>query len=260
MQVTKLSPFGARIDGVDIADLTKARAEGIAGTAAQHGVAILRGQSCDDHRFVAFLSALGPMTFTEGETRLAGRPELNVVSNIGRETPPRSVFHTDTSYVSAPPAFTALRAVTVPQAGGETVFTSTYDAYDRLDAELQERLQGAELLHEVTGVTPGDGQETQCWHPVLRRHPATGRISLFLSTPARCTALRLADGSDASALIPELYAHATSQAHELRHAWAAGDVVIWDNRCTLHRGDHTSCRGNRVLHRGMVAGERPVAA
>ncbi|WGH79411.1 TauD/TfdA dioxygenase family protein [Jannaschia ovalis] len=224
------------------------------------GVAVIEGTDVSDAEFVAFLERLGPLTFTEGEASHPGQPKLNVVSNMGRKTKPRSVFHTDTSYVSRPPAFTALKAERIPEAGGETVFTNQFDALERLDAETQARLKGARVLHRVTGVNPGDGAETETWHPLLRRHPVSGRVALWLSTPERCVDLELADGSRVPQMVAELYAHSTDPAHHWRHRWKAGDIVIWDNRCTLHKADHSAVVGDRVLHRGMVGGEEPVAA
>jgi taurine dioxygenase len=224
------------------------------------GVVVIRDAGLSDAEFVAFLQALGPLTFTDGEAPHPEEPLLNVVSNVGRTTPPRSVFHTDTSYVDRPPAYTALKAERVPEAGGETVFANLYDAHDRLSGPLRERLRGAEVLHEVTGVTPSDGAQTRAWHPLFRRHPISGRVALWLSTPERCTDLRLPGGIRMPEIVRELYAHATDPAHEMRHRWRPGDVVIWDNRCTLHKGDHSAVSGDRVLHRGMVLGEAPLAA
>ncbi|WP_179379103.1 TauD/TfdA dioxygenase family protein [Jannaschia marina] len=220
------------------------------------GVVVIEGAGVDDDSFVAFLEALGPLAFTEGETPLEGQPKLNFVTNVGRMRPPRSVFHTDTSYVSAPPAFTALKAERIPDAGGETVFTNQFDAFDRLSPDLKLRLRGAQVLHKATGVP----DPTETWHPLFRRHPVSGRTALFLSTPERCVDLELADGTRQAALIEALYAHSTDPAHEWRHRWSEGDIVIWDNRCTLHKADHSAVVGDRVLHRGMVAGEVPVAA
>lgn len=220
------------------------------------GVVVIDGGGISDDAFVAFLEDLGPLTFTEGETPLDGQPKLNFVTNVGRMTPPRSVFHTDTSYVATPPAFTALKAEKIPASGGETVFTNQFDAFERLSPDLKLRLRGARVLHKATGVP----DPTETWHPLFRRHPVSGRTALFLSTPERCVDLELADGTRQAALTEALYAHSIDPAHEWRHAWAAGDIVIWDNRCTLHKADHSAVVGDRVLHRGMVAGEVPVAA
>ncbi|MEM9795021.1 MAG: TauD/TfdA family dioxygenase [Pseudomonadota bacterium] len=234
--------------------------DSVRGALAEVGVVVIPDAQVTDSAFVDFLECLGPLTFTDGEAPLAGQPKLNVVSNIGRTRPPRSVFHTDTSYVSKPPAFTALKAERIPASGGETVFTNQFDAYDRLDDDLKTQLSGAHVLHRVTGVSPGAGSETESWHPLFRRHPISGRTALFLSTPERCIDLRLTGGAHKAEIIPDLYAHSTDPAHELRHRWAQGDIVIWDNRCTLHKGDHSAVVGDRVLHRGMILGEVPIAA
>ncbi|MEM7641812.1 MAG: TauD/TfdA family dioxygenase [Pseudomonadota bacterium] len=222
------------------------------------GVVVIAAANVSDGDFVALLEALGPLTFTEGETPHPDQPKLNVVSNVGRARPPRSVFHTDTSYISQPPAFTALKAERIPEAGGDTVFTNQFDAYDRLNPDLKWCLTGARVLHRITGVETSGERET--WHPLFRRHPVSGRVALFLSTPERCIALERADGSRADDLIADLYSHSTDPAHVWRHRWGPGDIVIWDNRCTLHKGDHSAVVGDRILHRGMVAGERPMAA
>lgn len=224
------------------------------------GVVLVEGASVSDADFVAFLERLGPLTFTEGEAPHPEQPKLNIVSNVGRKTKPRSVFHTDTSYVSRPPAFTALKAERIPEAGGETVFTNQFDALDRLPPDIRDRLKGARVLHKVTGVDPGEDAETETWHPLLRVHPVSGRVALWLSTPERCVDLELADGTRVPEMVPELYAHSTDPAHEWRHRWRDGDIVIWDNRCTLHKADHSAVQGDRVLHRGMVGGEEPIAA
>ena len=114
MDFHPLSPFGVEVNGVEITALQDADIDSLKQALAHHGFVIFRQQSANDADFVHFLDRLGQLTFTIGETPVAHQPELNIVSNIGRTTPPRSVFHTDTSYIAQPPAFTALRAVTIP--------------------------------------------------------------------------------------------------------------------------------------------------
>ncbi len=93
---------------------------------------MLPDQQVDDAGFAAFLETFGELVFTTGETPVPGFPDLNIISNVGRTTPPRSTFHVDTSYVRVPPAYTALRAVTIPEVGGETLFSNQYAAYESL--------------------------------------------------------------------------------------------------------------------------------
>lgn len=249
--------FGFVADKIDLGTIGDGDADALRTLVAAHGVAVFRGQQIDDAAFVRLLTRLGPMTFTPGETPLAHAPELNAVSNVGRTTPPRSVFHTDSSYFDAPPAYTALRAVSVPESGGATLFTDQYAAVERLPAELYQAVAGCTMRHTVTGLAGRDESRT---HPLFRRHPLTDRVALYLSTPERCNGLSGHSAADSERLIAALYEHSTEPAYHLRHAWRSGDVVIWDDRCTLHRGDHSATVGDRVLHRGMVAGEVPIPA
>ncbi len=255
MQTRALTPFGVEIDDFAIGSATEAMADAAARLIARHRVAVFREQAIDDAAFVDFLRKLGEITFTEGETAVADAPELNVVSNVGRTTPPRSVFHTDTSYVARPPAFTALRPVRLPRVGGSTLFSDQVRAVERLSPRVREALRRRTVRHGPTGVAGGATR-----HPLLREHPSTGEVALYLSTPERCTALSEVDDATSARAIAALYRHSIDPAHLYRHAWRAGDILVWDNRSTMHRADHDDVDGERVLHRGMVLGEIPLAA
>lgn len=249
MECTVHDPIGVTVTGPALPPADRLRE-----LLAEHGVAVLPGRHLDDVAFLAFLRGLGEPAFTAGETPVPGFDDLNVISNVGRTTPPRSSFHVDTSYVRVPPAYTALRAVEIPERGGETLFTNQYRAYDTLPGHWKERLAGRTIRHVVTGVDPGDGAETHADHPVFRPHPVSGRVALYLSTPARCVAVSGMGPEESADVVAELYAHSTAEHNVYRHAWSPGDVVIWDNGCVLHRADHDGVVGNRVMHRGMVAG------
>jgi taurine dioxygenase len=257
MDHTPLGPVGAELTGLaprDLGALDPTTVEAIRDLLADRGVVVLRDAPLDDDAFLAFLSRFGALTFTQGETPVPGFPDLNVISNVGRTTPPRSTFHVDTSYVRVPPAYTALRAVSIPERGGQTLFTNQYRAYATLPAEVREHLEGRTIRHVVTGVDPGPGEETEAEHPVFRPHPRSGRIALYLTTPARCAGISGMTPDEAQETIAFLYAHSTAEENTLRHSWAPGDVVMWDNACVLHRADHADVVGDRVMHRGMVAG------
>ncbi|MGL5928689.1 MAG: TauD/TfdA dioxygenase family protein, partial [Dermatophilaceae bacterium] len=149
VEVLPLDPFGAEVRGLTVGALGRGEVLLLRDTLAEHGVVALRRQDADDDRFLAFLRSLGELMFTAGETPVPGHPDLNVISNVGRTTPPRSRFHVDTSYVSRPPAYTALRAVAIPEEGGQTWFTDQYRAHDTLPDELRERLAGRSVRHVV---------------------------------------------------------------------------------------------------------------
>lgn len=259
MEVHPHDPLGATVRELSLAELDAATAERLKDLLAEHGVLILPDQELDDADFTGVLRRLGELTFTVGETPVAGHEDLNVVSNVGRRTPPRSSFHVDTSYVREPPAYTALRAVQVPEQGGATVFTDQRRALETLPEDVRRRIDGRTITHVVTGLELDDDAETEATHPIVRPHPRSGRPSLFLTTPPRCASVSGLDAQTAATLVETLFVHSTRDDNVHRHGWSHGDVVIWDNACVLHAADHTAVVGDRVLHRGMVAadGYRP---
>lgn len=257
MQFTPLTPIGAvvtdlRVDALDAADVAVMRR-----LVAEHGVVVLPEQDVTDDGFLRFLRSFGPTMFTAGETPVPGFPDLNVISNMGRRSPPRSTFHTDTSYVRKPPAYTALRAVKVPARGGHTLFTNQYAAYSALPAHVRVLLEGRSITHVVTGVDLPEGAEDSATHPIFRVHPVSGRTHLFMSTPTRCARVSGMSAQRSAEIVDYLFEVATRDDNVFRHAWSPGDVVMWDNRCVLHRADHTAVLGDRVMHRGMVADDAP---
>jgi taurine dioxygenase len=251
-----LHPVGIQLTDLSLGHLSEVAVLGLEELLGQHGLIVLPGQHIDDVGFVEFLKRFGPLTFTAGEIAVRGFADLNVVSNVGRTSLPRSTFHSDTSYVRRPPAYTALRAVHVPRRGGATVFTNQYQAFETLPAAVRTRLQGRTIRHVMTGLELAAGEETAADHPVFRRHPISGRTALYLSTPARCAAISGLGTSEAQRMIRFLHAHSTSSDNTYRHIWSAGDIVMWDNGCVLHRADHANVVGDRVMHRGMVADYR----
>ena len=253
MRVTTLMPLGAVVEAMSVDALDPGGVDELRKLLGEHGVLVFRDRDADDAAFVRFLRSFGALMFTTGETPVEGFGDLNVVSNVGRDTPPKSTFHVDTTYVRNPPAYTALRAVEVPEIGGQTLFSNQYRAYDTLPEDRRRQVEGRTIRHVVTGVELSDGDETSAVHPMVRRHPVTGRRALYLSSPARCASVSGLTGEAGRALVDYLVGHSTRSDNVLRHKWAAGDVVMWDNRCVMHKADHTGVVGNRVMHRGMVA-------
>jgi len=253
MNIAPLDPIGAVVSDLPLTAVGAQEVSALSRALAEHGVLVFPDQHIDNDTFVGFLQQFGEMTFTVGETPVEGHPDLNLISNVGRTSPPKSTFHVDTSYVARPPAYTALRAVTIPEQGGSTLFTNQYRAYETLPAEVRERLDGHTITHQVTGLDLDENAETSAAHPVFREHPLTGRRSLYLSTPARCVGISDTDAAEAEVVVRMLFEHSTSEDNTLRHTWSAGDVVMWDNACVLHKADHSGVVGDRVMHRGMVA-------
>ena len=260
MQPCAVSPFGIEIRDLQLNHVgpgADALVTSLADMITRHRVAVFRDQEADDPALARFLAQLGEPMFTEGETPVQGAPSLNIVSNVGRTVRARSVFHTDTSYVDRPPAFSAMRAVVLPKAGGATLFSDQVRAATGLRQATVTWLRNRTLVHGTTG---SDGRRREQRHPVLRRHPRTGETALFLSTPERCTGLSGVDESRSRRLVHALYQRSVRPCDLYAHRWQERDVVIWDNRVTMHRADHADVVGDRVLHRGLVRGEAPVCA
>jgi taurine dioxygenase len=252
MRITILDPIGAEVNDFDVSAVSGETVAQLSDLLAYHGVLVLRGQTADDQQFVEFLRSFGELAFTKGETPVPGHPDLNVVSNEGRTTPPRSTFHVDTSYIRRPPTYTALRAVKIPPQGGETLFTNQYRAYATLPNDVHDALVGRTITHTVTGVQLDEGDERSADHPVFARHPITGRTALYISTPSRCTAISGMTDAAAKEMIALLFTRSTQYDNVYRHSWTPGDIVMWDNRCVLHRADNANVVGDRVMHRGMI--------
>jgi taurine dioxygenase len=251
-------PMGKELTDIDLNTLSADDITKLKYLLATHGVVVVREQSLGDDEFVNFLQRLGTLSFTEGERPVREGSWLNVVSNVGRKSPPRSVFHTDTSYIARPPAYTALKAVTLPQHGGETLFSNQYLAFETLPASIKRQLADALVLHVASGVKLDRTAESQSWHPLFRKHPLSGKIALFLSTPERCQQIEGWDLAYSQRAIRLLYLHSIRPQRLYRHQWRSGDIVLWDNRCTMHRADHSQVVGDRILHRGLVSGEEPL--
>lgn len=249
----ELTPLGAVVTGLRVDALEDRDVERLRMLLGEHGVIVLPGQDVGDYEFLRFLRSFGETVFTAGETPVPGHAELNVISNVGRAAPPRSTFHTDTSYVRNPPAYTALRAVRVPALGGHTLFTNQYAAYETLPARIRGWLDGRTVTHVVTGLELEAEQEASAVHPIFRVHPVTGRTALYLTTSQRCAAVSGMSPRLAKDTISFLLHHCTREHNVHRHSWSPGDVVMWDNRCVMHRADHSAVVGDRIMHRGMVA-------
>jgi len=274
MSVRRLDAvLGAEVDAVDLRALDDDAFAAIHRAWLDHEVLLFRDQSLADADLVAFSRRFGgldeaPVQET-GRRFVDGYPEIYVVSNVVQDGVPigslgsgEAVWHTDMSYLPHPPKASALYAIEVPPEGGDTWFCSMYAAWDALPAPLQRRLELLRVKHDGTynsggyvreGVTPTGDPRTSpgTVHPLVAIHPETGRRALYLGRRrnAYIEGLPL-DESDA--LLDEVWAQATRDALTWRHHWRAGDLVLWDNRCTMHRRDAFDPRARRVMHRTQI--------
>jgi taurine dioxygenase len=269
--VTPLSPaLGAQIHGIDAAAIDDAGFERVRAAWLEHLVLLFRNQRLDDRALVDFTSRFGELEEAPlfgGRRYVEEHPEVMIISNVavdGREIGSlgnaEAFWHTDLNFVEEPPAASCLFAHEVPPTGGDTGFANMYAAFEALPQDVAARIAGRRIRHDARFNSAGYLREVRVpdtLHPIVRRHPETLRNALYLGRRAHARIEDMAvDESDA--LLDTLWAHATSDAFTWHHQWRAGDLLIWDNRCTLHRRDSFDASQRRVMHRTQTRGSRPV--
>ncbi len=277
--VTRIHPlFFARLDGVDLAHVDDATFAAIEDAFARHAVLHFPGQRLTQEEHVAFSRRLGPLeVVTLGASIDGGRstlPEINRVSNLGLDNKIRAatdlrrqyskgnqLWHTDSTYKHVPSKCSLLYAHKVPSKGGDTQFADMQTAYDDLPDAMKRRIDGLTVEHSVFTSRAKIGfsdfsAETRAAHPavqqvLVRVHPVTGRRSLYLASHASHVIGWPED--EGRALLAELIEHATQPKYVHAHRWSPGDLVMWDNRHTMHRATpFESMDEERDLHRTTV--------
>ncbi|MBZ5659339.1 MAG: TauD/TfdA family dioxygenase [Acidobacteriia bacterium] len=273
--------FGAEIRGVDLREIDTQDFSAIYRAWLDHSVLLFRRQNLTDDDLIAFSKRFGGLDWApiqeSGRRFVEGHPEIYVVSNVMNNGEPigslgsgEATWHTDMSYLQDPPKASILCALEVPPSGGNTYFCNMYQAYESLPEELKRRVDGLALKHDGTfnsggyvrqGVTPSDDPVTSpgTFHPLVCTHPETRRCMLYLGRRrnAYIGGLSLADSE---ALLDQLWSYATREDLAWHNQWRVGDLVLWDNQCTMHRRDPFDAGSRRVMHRTQIKGEsRPVA-
>lgn len=275
--VTPLSPvLGAEISGVDLHQPIAAEAiTRIKQAWADHLVLRFRGQLLSDPQLLALSRVFGeldpPGPNPYGKPFLSAFPEINVISNVKVDGVPignlgdgEAAWHCDMTYIDNPPRAALLHALEIPDSGGDTYWSNMYLAYETLPASLKKEIAGRRAIHDATYNSAGmmrkgmkeinDPREAPgARHPLVIRHPDSGRAALFLGRRRNSHILGM-DLRESGALLDELWAHATRADFTFRQEWRLHDVVLWDNRCTLHRRDSFDAGARRIMHRTQIKG------
>jgi taurine dioxygenase len=250
---------GVRIGGVHASRMTDAQLSLVQRLVSEFCVALLPDQGLGPAEQAAFLARFAPLVSTPGAASLPGHPDVMVVADAADPARPVSgPLHSDTSFVERPPSYTSLSAIEVPAHGGGTLFANQYAAWDALSPALRGWLQGLRVQHFEA--RRARELPAPVWHPLARRHPLTGRTALYLTNLSRLHAVEGLAASEGRMLIDFLYRHSHGLHAQYRHRWQRGDVVIWDNRCSMHAAIHDHGGQPRRLYRVMCAGEVPIAA
>jgi taurine dioxygenase len=274
--------LGADVRGADFANLGEGALDRIREALGQHLVLRFRGIELSDADYMALGRRLGEIVPPESHTRTAEMtapdfPEMSVISNIveggvakGEAGDGELRWHTDHGFMERPAAYTMLLAREVPAQGGDTSFADMCRAYDDMPEELRSRAAHLKVKHQAshssTGkprpgyadITMTDPRELPgAIHPIVRTHPESGRKALYLGRRFGSYIPPL-PFEESEALLDALWAAATREELTWTQSWKVGDLVIWDNRCTMHRRESFAGHGRRRMHRLMTLGERPV--
>jgi taurine dioxygenase len=289
IEIRPLTPFGVEIAGVDLSeDMDEGRFRAIEEALDHHGVVVIRGQALTPERQIAFTRRFGELeVHVRQEYALPGHPEIHLISNI--KDGERSIgsayagdnWHTDLCFQRRPARMSLLHGIEIPHddAGeplGDTLFVSAADAYDRLPDDMKRRLEGLRAIHQYhraqeikrrqrekdhARAALSDAQRSRTpdvAHPVVRRHPVTGRKCLYVNQ-TYTFGIEGWPEEEAEPLLRTLFAHIVQEPYVYRHRWRAGDVVMWDNCLTQHKAvaDYALPQ-RRLMHRTAVNGTEPV--
>ena len=273
--------LGAEVRGVDLGALDSQSFIAIRQAWRDHLVLLFRQQRLTDLELIDFSRRFGeldeaPIQET-GRRFVEGLPELYIVSNVLKDGEPigslgagEAVWHTDMSYQPDPPMASVLYALEIPPSGGNTEFVNMYSVYEALPPELKQRISGLKVKHDGTynsggyvrqGVTPTDDPRVSpgVFHPLVCTHPDTGRRMLYLGR-RRNAYIQGFELAASELLLNELWTYADRAEFAWAHIWQVGDLVMWDNRCTMHRRDPFDPTARRVMHRTQIKGQaRPCA-
>ena len=276
MDIVPLGPgFAAELRGVTLADIAADDASYKAARAAfeQHSVLVLRGQEVTDEGQIAFSRRFGPLEVTPAASEGAGT-HLVILSTIdkdGKVVPAdhrlalrnkaNQLWHADSTFKSVPALASVLSGRIMPAQGGETEYVSTRLAWERLPPATQKRIENLFAWHDyshsrgkiaaniVTGAERA-ALPPQCWRMVWKI-PVNGRGALYVASHAY--AIEGMEDGAAQKLLAELIEAATAPGLSYEHAWRNGDVVMWDNRATLHRGRPWPAHEARVMVRTTIS-------
>ena len=281
--VKPLSPaLGAEIAGVDLSrPLDDATFEAVHSAWMDHLVVVFRDQELTDTQLEQFSARLGALDvkplYTDDVLDTTTSDYVCVISNvkvggksIGDLGDGEAVWHMDMTYNDVPPMASALYALEVPGSGGDTGFANMYRAYETLPADLKARVATLQAKHDATynsagglrrGMAPTNDPRVSAGavHPLVRTHPVTRRDALFLGRRNNAYIVGL-ELEASETLLDRLWAHATQPQFTWHHQWRKGDLLLWDNRCVMHRRDAFDPAARRVMHRTQVKGDKPIFA
>jgi len=249
VEIRKLTgSVAAEVSGVDLNDVDEDTFQSIRAAILEHGVLVFRHQSLTPESHKAFGMRFGPLHTHPAAPGPEGHPEILLLRNVGKQNTITEVWHSDVTCEKRPPSVSILRALQLPDYGGDTIWANQYLAYDRLSEGLRRTVDGMRAVHVAFGL--------EATHPVVRTHPESGRKALFVNA-GFTRQFEDMSPTESRPLLRLLFGLATTPDLCYRHQWKAGDVVMWDNRGVMHYGVHDYDSQPRVMHRVTVQGDEP---
>jgi taurine dioxygenase len=252
---------GAEVRDVDLENLDDESFEAMKQAFFERTMLVVRrAKPLDPDAQLAFTRRWGDVYITPYVKKLDGYPEVLPVVNWGKAKTVTEAWHSDATFQPEPPGIAILAAQALPAAGGDTMFANCCAAYDALSPAMKQMLERLRAIHVDTVLAKFAGIEDKeakpQSHPVIRTHPVTGRKSIFVN-PLFTQHFDGMTRDESQGLLDTLFKHITRYEFVYRHRWQGGDIVMWDNRCTLHYAVHDYGDGKRVLHRTTVSGGKP---
>jgi taurine dioxygenase len=276
MEIRPLSPHtGAEVLGIDLrCPVASAEREAMYRAFVERSVLVVRDQKLAPQQLLDAVGLFGAV-FPQHNSRfaLSDCPQIHYVSNQdrfpdGRRYIPGEGWHTDHSNAARPPKATVLHAVSLPDRGGDTQYANMAAAYAVLPSAMRDRIAPLMGIHvyqsshsgrKLMALNEADQERVPnaVLHPLVRTHPESGTPSIYIN-PIRIEGILGLDHKEALPLLDALLAHATADQFQYRHRWKPGDLVMWDNRCLLHKanGDYDMDQ-RRYLYRVMLQGDVP---
>ena len=284
--------FVAEILGVDLSQpLDDESFKEVLDAFHAYSILVFRDQNISSEQHIAFSRRFGELKIHMLKSSLLpGYDEILVVSNIEEKGPARGAYsagqfwHSDLSYQECPSLASLLHAIDVPAEGiGDTEFADMTAAYNALPGEMKQRIDGLKSVHRYRSFgarakekAKGSGiskvgeltdnpdlkhaqdqaNVPDMAHPIVRTHPATGRKALYVNE-GLCVAIPDLPEDESTALLKELFEHSTQPDFIYRHRWRVDDLVMWDNRCTIHRATPIDSSVRRLMHRTTIGGDKP---
>ena len=278
--VRKLSPaIGAEIAGVDLSrPIDRKTFAQIYKLWLERNIILFRGQDLTPEQQIAFSQRFGEIELhTLSAYHMPGYPEIFINSNVVKDGKPIGAqksgrtWHSDSQFLEIPSSGTILHARAVPDEGGDTLYANMYAAFEALPDETKERIIGLrgrysrakswaiDYSHRQPLTDAQKAAIPEADHPIVRTHPETGRKALYIGSLSELVKIVGLPADESRSLSAELFEFATQPRFVYTHHWLVGDVIVWDNRCTMHKANpFDEGRYRRLMHRTTIRGDAPV--